>query len=190
MNIVVVGVGALGSHVILISRNINANWTVIDFDRVETKNIMSQFHTRMSVGKNKAQSIQQIMQGLFGIKVKSVPHKLTEDNAQQLLGEADLVVDCLDNGKSRRVIQSFVRDNNIACLHGALAPNGEFGRVIWDENFAIDDEGGEGQATCENGDHLPFIINVSSYMSSAIKSFVEDNKKQGYQVYPGGLIKV
>ena len=51
MKIVVVGVGALGSHLLLAARNVPAEWKIVDFDSVEMKNIQSQFHTRITLAR-------------------------------------------------------------------------------------------------------------------------------------------
>lgn len=190
MRITIVGVGALGSHLAMLLRNVEAQLTVIDFDRVEQKNVLSQFHGRPSVGKSKVQSLQGAMQFLFGVRVETVPHKLTSDNVQQLLGDADLVVDCLDNGASRRVIQRFIRANSVPCLHGALDAEGTFGRAVWDEDFEIDDEAAEGAATCENGEHLPFITIVSGYLARAVQVFVTNGTKISFHAHPGGADRV
>lgn len=188
--IVVVGVGALGSHVVQFVRNMGAMTSIIDFDRVEQKNVQSQFHSKPNVGKTKVESLKKTMDFLFGSKIEVNSNKLVPDNAKALLGRADLVVDCLDNGAGRRVVQAFVRANKIACLHGALAPDGQFGRVIWDEGFTIDDESGVGAATCENGEHLPFISITSSYMAHAIKAFLDNGTKMGFSVSPAGSIRI
>ena len=92
--IVIIGVGALGSHLCLLGRNWDAQLVVVDFDRVEQKNTASQFHSRMGVGRNKTQALQQAMQGLFSLRLEAVPHRFVEDNARSLLEGADLVVDC------------------------------------------------------------------------------------------------
>ncbi len=187
MKIAVVGVGALGSHLVLLGRNWDVNFTVIDFDRVEQKNVMSQFHSKMGVGRNKAQAIQQAMQGLFGIRLEAVPHRLTADNIEALLKSADLVVDCVDNAPTRQLIQDFVRAQNIPCLHGAVAADGNYARVMWDPIFGID-EGGEGQATCEDGEQLPFIAGVSARMAAAIQHFLADGSQRSEHLHPGGVI--
>ena len=144
--IVIVGVGALGSHLGLLLRN----WAcpvglypirVCDFDRVEKKNVMSQFHTTMGVGRNKAQAFQQALQGMFGVRVEAIPHRLTSDNAEALLGGAALVIDCTDNAEARRVIQGFVKPMGIPCLHGCLGAEGTIGRVVWTEQFKPDEAG-------------------------------------------------
>lgn len=185
--VVVVGVGALGSHLVLLARNIPASFKVIDFDRVESKNTLSQFHTKMGAGKNKAVALQQAMSGLFGMKIEAVPHRLTEENAEVLLKGADLVVDCLDNGDSRRAVQKIVRKLNIPCLHGAVDALGSYGRVVWDENFVIDDEAKPGQPTCEGGENLPFLGAVSAQLALSILRFFKDGKRIGAEITPSGF---
>jgi len=187
--IVIVGVGALGSHVVQFARNFGARLRLIDFDRVERKNVLSQFHGQKTVGKNKVQSVQQVMNFLFGQKVEGVPHKLTADNVEQLLGGADLILDCLDNGEARRLIKGYVAETGTPCLHGALAADGAFGLVLWDEHFQVDDEPGGGAATCEDGEHLPFIAITSAFMARAVQEFLSDGSMNGYQVHPGGVIQ-
>lgn len=187
--IVVVGAGALGSHLILLLRNCGAQIVAIDFDRIERKNVLSQFHAQSAIGKNKTVALQQLMQFLFASKIGSIPHKLTSENDDQLLAGADLIIDCLDNGEARRIVQNFARSHT-PCLHGTLANDGQFGRAIWDENFTIDDEDGAGTATCENGDFLPFIAIVSSHLAYAAQHFLLTGKKIGFQITPAGSMRV
>lgn len=186
--IIIVGVGALGSHVVQFLRN-EATIRVVDFDRVEQKNTLSQFHGKPNVGKSKVQAIQQTMQFLFGLKLEAIPHKLTADNAKQVLSKADLVIDCLDNGASRRVVQGFAREAKVPCLHGALAADGSFGRAIWDEEFVIDDEAGAGAATCEDGAHLPFIALTSACLAKTAQEFLQKGKKVGFSIHVGGAVR-
>lgn len=188
--ITVVGVGALGSHVVMLLRNAGASIRVIDFDRIEQKNVASQFHGTKSVGKLKVQALQQTMDFFFRTKIEVISHKLVKDNVKQLLGGSDLVIDCLDNGVSRRLVQDFVRGERIPCVHGALAADGGFGRVIWDEKFVIDDEAGAGAATCEDGVHLPFIAVTSSLLAKSAQDFILHGKKQGFQIHPAGVFPV
>jgi len=187
--IIIVGVGALGSHAALLLRNVG-KLKIIDFDRVEQKNVLSQFHGKPNVGTPKVRSIQQTMNFLFGLKVDGVPHKLVDNNAKELLGGADLVIDCLDNGAGRRVCQGFVRSASVPCLHGALAAaDGGFGRVVWDQDFVIDDEAGAVAATCEDGAQLPFIAIVSAYLARSAQEYLETGKKIGFSIHAGGAIR-
>ena len=186
--VVVVGVGALGSHVVQFLRNLDADITVIDFDRVERKNVASQFHAKASVGKGKVAGLKQTMNFLFGKKINTVPHKLVDDNAYELLHDADLVIDCLDNAKSRGVVQDLCMIQDVPCLHGALDAAGSFGRVIWSHDFVIDAEGAEGQATCEDGEFLPFITITAAYVARSAQVFLEQDRQLGYTVHPGGAV--
>ncbi len=186
--VVVVGVGALGSHLVQFLRSTDAEVFVVDFDRIDQKNVGSQFHSKTNVGLGKAQSLAKTMNFLFGRKVSAVQSMLRDNNVTELLAGAALVVDCLDNGEGRRVIQGYVRKFGVPCLHGALAPDGGFGMSVWDENFRIDDEPGAGAATCEDGQHLPFIALVSAYMARSAQAFLNTGRKTGYSVSPGGAV--
>ncbi len=185
--VLIVGVGALGSHVVQFCRSLGVNLKIIDFDRVEQKNVLSQFHGKPSVGKSKVESMKGTMSFLFGAKLEVIPHKLTKDNDDQILAGVDLIVDCLDNGSARRLVQSFARRTHTPCIHGALAADGSFGRVIWDEAFVIDDEGVGGAATCEDGAHLPFIALTSAVLAKAIQAFLQEERKIGFHIYPTGV---
>lgn len=185
-SIVIVGVGALGSHVVQFLRNVEATLRVIDFDRVEQKNVLSQFHSKASVTKSKVLGLQQTMNFLFGVKIEITPHKLVAENASTIL-KGDLIIDCLDNGEARRIVQNYARTTSTPCLHGALAADGGFGRVVWDENFKIDEASGTG-ATCEDGAHLPFIAITSAHLAYAAQEFLLSGVQRGYQVHPGGVI--
>lgn len=184
-NVTIIGIGALGSHVVQFLRN-EAALKVIDFDRVEQKNVLSQFHGKPGVGKAKVEALKQAMQFLFALKIEPVPVKLTSANEEQLLSGADLLIDCLDNGEARRVVQGYARRTKTPCLHGALAAGGTFGRVIWDSDFLIDDEAGAGAATCEDGAHLPFIVNVSAHIAMAAQDFLTKGIEVGYTLPRGG----
>ena len=185
--VVIIGDGALGSHVVLFCRNIaDAAITLVDDDRVEQKNTASQMHTGMGVGRNKTEASAKLMQGLFKQRINALPRRLTKDNVTQLLGGADLGVDCVDNGATRRLIQGYVLEHDIPCLHGALSADGIFGRVVWTEHFAVDDESVEGEATCEGGEHLPFIAFVSAILATQIRDFLADGARRNFNVHPGG----
>jgi molybdopterin/thiamine biosynthesis adenylyltransferase len=189
MKITIIGIGALGSHLVQALRNEEATIKVIDFDRVEMKNVASQFHFKNGVGKKKVDALKAAMQFCFGRKIEIVGNKLTADNVNQLLGDADILVDCLDNGEARRLVQGFARAKNVPCVHGALAADGGFGRAIWDEDFAIDD--GDGAApTCEDGEFLPFIEITASYLAYAVQRFIKDGRKRGFQISPAGVEKI
>jgi molybdopterin/thiamine biosynthesis adenylyltransferase len=191
--VTIAGCGALGSHVAQFLRN-EGQLRVIDFDRVEAKNMLSQFHGKPGGAKLKVTALHNTMNFLWGTKLDTNSNKLVENNASALLGNSDLIIDCLDNGAARRVVQAYARAGMLghskACLHGALAADGGFGRVIWDESFVIDDEDGAGAPTCEDGLHLPFIALTAAYIAYAAQKFLREGKQVGFQISPAGTIQV
>lgn len=184
-HISIVGVGALGSHLVQFIRNFEAGIHIIDFDRVEQKNVMSQFHGKMNRGKLKTQSLEASMNFLFGTKIYVNSNRLTLDNDAILLKDSDIIVDCLDNPPTRKIVRDVARKFNIPCLHGALAANGGYGVAVWDKDFIID-EGNEGVATCEAGEHLPFVCIVAANMARALQVFLDSGKQIGYHIQPSG----
>lgn len=188
--IAIVGAGALGSHVALFLRNLKHKLRVIDFDRVEQKNILAQFHTKMGLRRNKAQALGQAMQGMFGTMIEMVPNKLTKDNIEPLLGHAELIVDCTDNIAARQLIQGFALDCDFPCLHGALSADGAFARVMWSDDFEADAEGEDGEVTCIDGEHLPFFAAAAAYVAIEAQRFLETGKKSSFQLTPAGIIRL
>ena len=186
--ITIIGLGALGSHAAIALRNVGG-LKLVDFDRVEQKNTLSQFHTKMGQGRNKAQAIAQAMQGFWGVKVETVPHKVTDDNAEVILGGSDLVLDCTDNIAARTCIKGFCDAKSIPLLHAAMSADGTFAQVVWTEDFEADAETGDG-ATCEDGENLPFHLLVGSFIAQTAKDFLDKGRKRNFQISPSGVIRV
>ena len=186
MKILFCGVGALGSHVIYLTHGLEADRSAIDFDRVETKNLASQWFVKAMVGKNKATAVKLQMQNFFGVRVHDLTNRLTETNVETLLSDMDLVVDGFDNAASRRLVQDMVRKESIPCVHGGLAADGAFGVVRWDEAFVIDEEDVPGQATCDGGQFLPMINMVASALAESIQQFKGKQLRLNWNVSPKG----
>jgi molybdopterin/thiamine biosynthesis adenylyltransferase len=189
MRIVICGVGALGSTAVLFIRNLGAELRLIDFDRVESKNLAAQWFVKQSVGKNKAESIRLQLANFYGGKAEALGVRLGANNTEQLLAGADLAVDCFDNADSRIVLSEACRARTLPLLHGALAADGTFGMVRWDERFTADREDAVGQATCEGGEHLPMIGLVGSTLARGIQDFVKDGSKHDYLVSLSGVTR-
>ncbi|MBL8608302.1 MAG: ThiF family adenylyltransferase [Myxococcales bacterium] len=173
--IVFCGVGALGSSALTLCRNVPADLVAIDFDRVESKNLLAQAFVKPSVGKNKAEAMKLQLQNFWSVKIESFGVRVGPENVEALLAKADLVVDCFDNQKSREVLSTFARARGIALVHAAISGDGTFGIVRWDERFTPDAEDHAGQATCEGGEHLPLI----GLVGAALARTVQDWEKTG-----------
>lgn len=182
MKIVFCGVGALGSTAAVLCRNLEATLAFIDFDRVESKNLLAQAYVKASVGRNKAEALKLQLLNLHGVKAESFGVRLTRDNVEALCGGADLLVDCFDNRDSRALLSDFARKVGKPLVHGALSGDGRFGLVRWDERFVPDAEDTAGQATCEGGAHLPLIGLLSATLARTVQDFLKDGTRRDSMV--------
>jgi molybdopterin/thiamine biosynthesis adenylyltransferase len=185
MKILFCGGGALGSHGLFLARDLQHELAVIDFDRVETRNLASQWFVKQMVGKNKATALKMQLLNFYDVKLRDYTVKLTELNVETILADVGLVVECFDNATSRRVVQNHVRAKQKPCVHAGLAANGEFGVVRWDQHFTIDEESSPGQATCEGRGFLPLILRVTSSLVASIQFFLADGRQVNWNVSPG-----
>jgi molybdopterin/thiamine biosynthesis adenylyltransferase len=190
MRIVICGVGALGSTCAWFCRNVDAELAFVDFDRVESKNVMAQAFVKASIGKNKAEALKAQFLTFFGVKAEAFGVRLSETNVDALLGKADLVVDAFDNMKSRLVLSAWAKASGKALVHAALAADGTFGIVRWDEHFVPDAEDAEGQATCEGGEHLPLIGVLGSSLARVVQDWLKDKTKRDVMVNLRGVVTI
>lgn len=180
--IVFCGVGALGSSALVLVRNVDADLVAIDFDRVESKNLLAQAYVKPSVGKNKAEAMKLQMQNFWGVKIEAFGVRVAAENVEALCGKADLVVDCFDNRASREVLSTFARARGVALVHAAVSGDGTFGLVRWDERFAPDGEDHAGQATCEGGQHLPLLGALAATLARTIQDHLESGERRDSMV--------
>ena len=186
-DILVIGVGALGSHFMQFSRNWDAEFDVVDFDRVEHKNVLSQFHFKRSVRKSKVSSIGECLAefGIFRMIPRSV--RFCKQNAGRFVTDKDHVVDCVDNLETRSLIVEACDHFNIPCLHGGLSGDGQFGVVLWDKDFTLSPAQEETQrATCENEDRIAFYAVVAARMVLCARNFLDTGKKASAYIRPLG----
>ena len=108
--ILICGGGALGSHALFLGRDLRHELAVIDYDRVETKNLASQWFVKQSVGKPKAAALKMQLLNFYGVKLhKDFAVELTELNADTILSDCDVIVDCFDNAASRQILRACTR---------------------------------------------------------------------------------
>ncbi len=162
---------------------------LVDFDRVESKNLLAQVYVKQSIGKNKAQALRLQLNNFFGVSAEAFGVKVTGDNLDTLLKNADLIVDCFDNAESRRLLSSYAQQTDKALLHSAISGDGTFGIVRWDERFAVDEEDELGQATCEGGEHLPLIGLVSATLARCIQDYVNTKARNDYMISLNGVVR-
>jgi molybdopterin/thiamine biosynthesis adenylyltransferase len=103
-HVLIVGAGGLGSPAALyLGAGGVGKLTICDFDNVDLTNLQRQvIHTTQSVGTNKAVSAQQALAAINPeITVVPIPRKSSEEEFTALAQEADVVIDCSDNFRTR-----------------------------------------------------------------------------------------
>ena len=178
------GAGALGSTALTLCRNLPARLAVADFDRVETKNLLTQAYTRAAVGKLKAEALRLQLRTFYGVEVRAFPVRLAPGNIATVTGEAGLLVDCLDNAASRLLVRDHAAASGIPSVHAGVAADGTFGLVRWGERFTPDEEDAPGQATCAGGEHLPFLGLVAATLAGIVDDFLRTGARRDAMIIP------
>jgi hypothetical protein len=178
MRIVFCGVGALGSTAATLCRNLPAALRLVDFDRVESKNLAAQAFVKQSLGRNKAEALKLQLWNGWGVKAEALGVRVTDGNVAEVCAGAGVIVDCFDNRAGRDVLSAYARTAGLPLVHAALAGDGRFGLVRWDERFVADAEDRPGQATCEGGEHLPFIGLLAAALARTVQDFVADGRRR------------
>ncbi|MDI1244012.1 MAG: molybdopterin-synthase adenylyltransferase MoeB [Rhodoferax sp.] len=111
-HVLIIGAGGLGSPVALYLGSAGiGHITVVDHDVVDMTNLQRQVaHTVASVGSPKVQSIQGAIARINpGVKVTAVQQRADAARLNQLVAQADVVLDCCDNFATRHAV-------NAACV--------------------------------------------------------------------------
>ncbi len=79
---------------------------LVDYDQVETSNLHRQvLHTENGVGVNKAQSIKRAVLALnSSVEVDTFAVSLDSSNAQEIIKDFDVILDCTDNVSTRYLL--------------------------------------------------------------------------------------
>ncbi|AWB83924.1 ThiF family adenylyltransferase [Corynebacterium liangguodongii] len=106
-HVVVVGAGGLGAPALLYLAGAGVGrLTIVDADSVELSNLHRQvIHTEGGIGTPKASSAAaEVRRRNSAIEVRAIARDVTADNAAELIGGADLVLDGTDNFAARYAI--------------------------------------------------------------------------------------
>ncbi len=95
---------------------------ICDFGEPELSNLNRQIlHDDGRIGKNKAVSARETLERLNpDIAVEPVTEKILSENVGQVVGEADLMIDCLDNFETRHVLNRLAVEKSLPLLHGGV----------------------------------------------------------------------
>lgn len=122
-HIVVAGAGGLGSPVaIYLAVAGVGRLTLVDCDTVDLSNLNRQvLHGEADVGRPKVESGAETLRALNpSIRVEGVRATITDETAADLVGDADGIVDAMDNYPARFVLNRVAQERGIPLFHGAI----------------------------------------------------------------------
>ena len=116
--VAVCGLGGLGSNIaIALARAGIGKLILIDFDCVDITNLHRQQYKASQIGQYKTDAL---VENLFEIApytdIKTVTVKLTEDNFADLLKDADIVCEALDNAEAKAMLVNGVLERLPGCF--------------------------------------------------------------------------
>lgn len=121
--VLIVGVGGLGSPIALYLAGAGVGTLgLVDDDVVSISNLQRQvLYAEEELGDFKAICAAMRLTSLNSeIEVNSYPGRLTQENAQQLISEYDIVVDGCDNFATRYLINDVCVELNKPYVYGAI----------------------------------------------------------------------
>lgn len=119
----VAGAGGLGSPVsIYLAVAGIGNIRICDFDSPDMSNLNRQIlHNHRRIGMNKAVSAKRTIEELNPlVSVTALTDRIVEDNADELVGDAAVIVDCMDNFPTRYVLNRSAIRKGIPLVHGSI----------------------------------------------------------------------
>jgi adenylyltransferase/sulfurtransferase len=95
---------------------------ICDYDSPELSNLNRQFlHDDSSIGVNKAESAKRTLSRLNPhAQIDAITEKIDETNVDRLVGDADLILDCMDNYPTRFVLNASAVRKRIPLVHGSI----------------------------------------------------------------------
>lgn len=122
-SVCVIGCGGLGGGVIENLVRIGVGkLTVVDSDVFDVTNLNRQvLSNEGNIGKAKAaETVSQMNLINSNVEVTSRETEITEDNCCSIIKGHDLVIDAVDNVKTRFILEEACEKENITLIHGAI----------------------------------------------------------------------
>ncbi|MCM8799438.1 MAG: HesA/MoeB/ThiF family protein [Candidatus Omnitrophica bacterium] len=119
----IAGAGGLGSPVaIYLAVAGIGRLRICDYDTLEISNLNRQIlHTHTRIGKYKALSAKVSLKKINPhVKVEAFYKKIDEKNITSLVGDASIIVDCMDNFSTRYLLNEFALKKRLVLIHGSV----------------------------------------------------------------------
>jgi molybdopterin/thiamine biosynthesis adenylyltransferase len=119
----IAGAGGLGSPVsIYLAVAGIGHIRICDFDAPDWSNLNRQIlHNHGRIGTNKAVSAKQTLEELNpDIRVTAITDRIVAENVDDLAGDADIIVDCMDNFPTRYLLNESAIRKGIPLVFGSI----------------------------------------------------------------------
>ena len=106
----VCGLGGLGSAIaIALARAGIGKLILIDFDRVDITNLHRQQYKANQIGMNKTDALRSNLEEIAPyVEIETHTVRITEDNAAELLRDADIICEAFDNAEAKAMLTEVV----------------------------------------------------------------------------------
>ncbi|ADZ91998.1 HesA/MoeB/ThiF family protein [Marinomonas mediterranea] len=118
----IVGVGGLGNIAATYLAGAGVGTlTLLDDDCIEESNLPRQvLFNESNVGESKAKAAKDLLNAKASdVTINAVESKLNEHNAEALVSEVDVVLDCTDNFKTRKLLHRACYKAKVSLVSGA-----------------------------------------------------------------------
>ena len=108
--VAICGLGGLGSNIaVALARAGIGNLILIDYDRVDISNLHRQQYKATQVGMYKTEALAENLKEIFPYVLLQLHRvKITEENFQELLAEADIICEAFDEAEAKAMLVNGV----------------------------------------------------------------------------------
>ncbi|RKZ78840.1 MAG: ThiF family adenylyltransferase [Candidatus Parabeggiatoa sp. nov. 1] len=173
------GAGAIGSNMVEnLARAGFATFKIIDYDRVEERNLSTQPYYRSDIGAHKATILANSLYRALGVNIESSVTKLTQNNVKKLLKESQLVIDGFDNSIARAAVSKYCHTTNLPCLHVGLAS--DYAEIIWNDKYRVPSAAQDD--VCDYPLARNLVLLAVAVASEVVIAFVKDGTQRSLTV--------
>jgi molybdopterin/thiamine biosynthesis adenylyltransferase len=190
-HIAIIGCGGLGGHIAEILTRIGiGELSLYDFDIFEEHNLNRQnFSNLQSLGKEKVIVVKQELEKINpALHVNAYIKKFEPLNDFAMIRNVDLVIDALDNPKTKSQLAKICKENHLSFVHGAIAGmNGQFTTCSTLENLYRNDECGIEKSVGNPSFSVTFAASIQS--AEAIKTLLNIGETLKDKIFISNLLE-
>ena len=120
MKIGVAGCGGIGSNVaMLLVRAGIKNFTLVDFDKIETSNLNRQFFFKKQIDSYKASTLEENLKSINpNLNINSFIEKINENNILNFFAACDIIFDAFDKKEFKTLLIENYSNKYIVSANG------------------------------------------------------------------------